>query len=93
MELNINVLFNRVIKLIFAVILLALIIALIIGCGKLFLGIWITIAAPGITGRYLDIITDVQRKVQERRVRPVCCYPTQVVQAYIAQRQCSRVSD
>jgi len=59
MELNINVLFNRVIKLIFAVILLALIIALIIGCGKLFLGIWITIAAPGITGRYLDIITDV----------------------------------
>lgn len=59
MELDINSLFNRIVKLIFSAILVALIIALVIGCGKLFLGIWATITTPGITGRYLDLITDV----------------------------------
>jgi len=59
MEISINNLFNRVVRLIFSAILFALIVALVIGCGKLFLGIWHTITVPGITGKYLNLITDV----------------------------------
>ncbi len=59
MEYNINIIFNRVVKLIFSIILSALIVALAIGCGKLFLDVWTTITSPGITGKYLNIITDV----------------------------------
>jgi len=59
MKIDINSLFNRVVKFIFSAILVALIIALGIGCSKLFLGIWITITTPGITGKYLNLITDV----------------------------------
>jgi len=41
-------------------ILFAMAIALTIGAGKLFLSIWqMLIAGPGVTGRYLGIVTDV----------------------------------
>jgi uncharacterized membrane protein (DUF373 family) len=59
MNFNVNDLFNRVVTIIFSAILLALIIALVIGGGKLFLGIWNTLTTPGVTGKYLSLITDV----------------------------------
>jgi len=59
MAFNLNILFNRVVTIIFSAILLALVLALLIGCGKLFLGIWTTFTTPGVTGKYLNLITDV----------------------------------
>ncbi len=59
MKFNINYLFDHIVTIIFSAILIALIIALVIGGGKLFIGIWNTISTPGVTGRYLSLITDV----------------------------------
>lgn len=58
-KFDINTVFTRVVSLVFSVILLALTLALAIGTVKLFITIWQTFATPGVTGKYLSLITDV----------------------------------
>jgi len=56
---NISTIFSKVVCLVFCVILIALTLALAIGAVKLFINIWQTFSTPGVTGKYLSLITDV----------------------------------
>ncbi len=51
--------FDKTVKLLFAFILLFLIFGLLVGAAQLFVNLKELVSAPGITGRYLGIITDV----------------------------------
>lgn len=59
MNIDINKIFYRVVNIVFAAILLAMVIAMGIGTFKLFINIWQTFMTPGVTGKYLGLITDV----------------------------------
>jgi uncharacterized membrane protein (DUF373 family) len=59
MEIKTNKLFNKVTDVVFMAILIALTLAMAIGTVKLFGNIWQMLAEPGITGKYIGIITDV----------------------------------
>ncbi|SHJ61008.1 Uncharacterized membrane protein, DUF373 family [Malonomonas rubra DSM 5091] len=59
MKFDINHIFSRVSNVVFGAILLVLILAMSIGVVKMFLNVWNTFLVPGVTGKYLDLITDV----------------------------------
>lgn len=59
MRVDINHIFNRVTNVVFGAILLVLILAMSIGVVKMFLNVWNTFLVPGVTGKYLNLITDV----------------------------------
>jgi len=59
MEINPSKLFNKVTDVVFMAILIALTLAMAIGTVKLFGNIWQMLTEPGITGKYIGIITDV----------------------------------
>jgi len=59
MDVNFHKIFNKVINIVFGVMLIALVIALGIGVIKLFYTIFQLLSSTGITGKYLDLITDV----------------------------------
>jgi len=59
MEIKTNKLFNKVTDVVFMAILIALTLAMAIGTVKLFGNIWQMLTEPGITGKYIGIITDV----------------------------------
>ena len=59
MKIDIKDIFNKVVSVVFVVILLAIILALFIGVGKLSVSIWQTFTTTGITGKYLNLITDI----------------------------------
>jgi len=59
MDVNFHKIFNKVINVDFGVMLIALVIALGIGVIKLFYTIFQLLSSTGITGKYLDLITDV----------------------------------
>lgn len=59
MEIKPNKLFNKVTDVVFMAILIAMTLAMAIGTVKLFGNIWQMLTEPGITGKYIGIITDV----------------------------------
>lgn len=59
MNFNFHEIFNKVIDFVFGIILIALVVAMGIGAVKLFFNIWHLFTSSGITGKYLDLITDV----------------------------------
>lgn len=59
MDFSFDNVFKKVIDIVFSIILLALILAMAIGAVKLFQNIWNLFFVSGITGRYLDLITDI----------------------------------
>lgn len=59
LKIDFNQLFGRVTNLVFAIILLALTLAMIIGATRLFLNIWETLSTPGLADKYVELITDV----------------------------------
>lgn len=56
---KIKILFDKVIDVIFAVILLFILLGIAIGTAQLFVTTWDLLAFDGITGQYINIITDV----------------------------------
>ena len=56
---GIKKIFDRVVELIFGIILAFIIIGLAIGALKLFVSVWSLLSAEGITGHYIDLIADV----------------------------------
>ncbi len=59
MEIKPNILFKKITDIVFLAILIALTIAMGIGTVKLFANIFQMISEPGMTGKYLKLITDV----------------------------------
>ncbi len=51
--------FDRMIDLVFSIILLFIILGIVIGTAQLFLTVWNLLAFKGITGHYIDLISDV----------------------------------
>jgi uncharacterized membrane protein (DUF373 family) len=58
-KFSVDQIFNHVVNWIFGVILLALILGLSIGTGKLFISIWHIFSSTDVTGKFLELITDV----------------------------------
>ena len=58
-KFSVDQIFNHVVNWIFGVILLALILGLSIGTGKLFISIWHIFSSADVTGKFLEMITDV----------------------------------
>jgi uncharacterized membrane protein (DUF373 family) len=59
MKYDINQIFNKVINIVFGAILIVLILAMAIGAAKMFLNVRNILLVPGVTGKYLELITDV----------------------------------
>ena len=59
MNVNPENVFKKVADVVFIAILIAMTIAMAIGTVKLFGNIWQMLTEPGVTGKYLDMITDV----------------------------------
>ena len=56
---QIKKIFDKVIDAVFSVILIFIILAITIGTAQLFITVWQLLAFEGITGKYIDIISDV----------------------------------
>lgn len=52
-------LFGKVTNIVFAIILLVLTLAMILGTTRLFLDVWATLTSPGLASKYVELITDV----------------------------------
>jgi len=56
---SVDRIFDRVVNWIFTFILIVLILAMLIGAGKMLMSVWTVFGTPGVTGKYLTLITDV----------------------------------
>lgn len=59
MSNKIKQLYERVVDVVFGIILVFIILGIVIGAAQLFITIWQLLRLEGITGRYIDIIVDV----------------------------------
>ncbi|MCF2949202.1 phosphate-starvation-inducible PsiE family protein [Paraglaciecola aquimarina] len=59
MNIKIKPLFEKVVDLVFGIILLFIILAIAIGAIQLFVDVWDLLSLKGITGQYINMITDV----------------------------------
>ena len=56
---KIKKIFDRVIDIVFSIILVFIIVAIAIGTAQLFVSVWHLLAFEGITGKYIGLISDV----------------------------------